>query len=144
MATKVRITYFKNNFLDVKVQHEKWDEWERCFTLWNVTLPGSAFIGLTAHTGDISDDHDIISVSTSNAVYHEETASDRARRKQNERKARLSMGFGFFSPSFPLFLVLMSSDLVFRIIKWIALLVLIGVGVMAARSFTAKRNAKRF
>ena len=90
-----------------------------------------------------ADEHDIVSVSTSNVVYHEESVAERSARLQAGRRSGLSMGacrfsnatdragFGFFG-------------LVFRLLKWLVVLVIIGVGVMAFRTWTAKRNSKRF
>jgi hypothetical protein len=54
ITAKLKLTYFKNQFLELQIQHEKWDEWQTCFTVFNVTLPGSPFLGYSAHTGDVS------------------------------------------------------------------------------------------
>lgn len=69
VATKLKITYIKSQLLDVKVQYKAWDDWSDCFSFENITLPINPFIGLTAMTGDVSDAHDIISVSTSSILF---------------------------------------------------------------------------
>ncbi|RKP40160.1 legume-like lectin, partial [Dimargaris cristalligena] len=60
---KASITYLKNKFLQVRMMVDK-DTWEDCFTATNVTLPNNLYMGFSAHTGDISDNHDLISVKT--------------------------------------------------------------------------------
>ncbi|KZT22503.1 hypothetical protein NEOLEDRAFT_1119579 [Neolentinus lepideus HHB14362 ss-1] len=68
VATKLRLTYFKDEYLDVKVQYRAWDEWTDCFTLTDVSIPPSPFLGFSALTGAVSDNHDIIAVTTSSAI----------------------------------------------------------------------------
>ncbi|KAF9073545.1 ERGIC53, mannose lectin, ER-golgi intermediate compartment [Rhodocollybia butyracea] len=68
IATKLRITYVKDTFLDVKVQYQAWDEWADCFYAEGVSLPQSPFLGFSAMTGDVSDAHDVIAVTTYSAI----------------------------------------------------------------------------
>ncbi|KAF8678963.1 Legume-like lectin family, partial [Rhizoctonia solani] len=68
IATKLKLTYFKDEYLNVQLHYKGWDEWTECFTVYDVSLPNTPYLGFTAHTGDISDNHDIISVSTSSAI----------------------------------------------------------------------------
>jgi len=68
VATKLKITYLKDKFLDVKVQYKAWDDWSDCLYLEGAKLPLAPFLGFSAMTGDISDAHDIISVTTYSAV----------------------------------------------------------------------------
>jgi len=68
VATKVKITYVKDNFLDVKIQFRAWDEWTDCFRKEKVSLLSAPFLGFSAMTGDVSDNHDIIAVTTYSAV----------------------------------------------------------------------------
>jgi mannose-binding lectin 2 len=39
-----------------------------CFTIPNVTIPSAAYLGFTALTGEVSDNHDIISITTNNII----------------------------------------------------------------------------
>ncbi|KAF6761117.1 lectin [Ephemerocybe angulata] len=68
VATKLKVTYVKGSFLDVKIQYKAWDEWTDCFNIPGITLPTNPFIGFTALTGDVSDAHDIISVTSYSAI----------------------------------------------------------------------------
>ncbi|RDB25391.1 hypothetical protein Hypma_007451 [Hypsizygus marmoreus] len=68
VATKLKVTYVKDKFLDVKIQYKAWDDWSDCFLLKNITLPPNPFLGFTAMTGDVSDAHDIITVTTYSAI----------------------------------------------------------------------------
>ncbi|CUA74527.1 L-type lectin-like domain-containing protein C126,08c [Rhizoctonia solani] len=68
IATKLKLTYFRDEYLNVQIQYKGWDEWTECFTVYDVSLPNTPYLGFTAHTGDVSDNHDIISISTSSAI----------------------------------------------------------------------------
>ncbi|KAJ7721534.1 legume-like lectin family-domain-containing protein [Mycena metata] len=74
VATKVKITYVKDDFLDVKIQYRAWDEWTDCFRKEKVSLIAAPFLGFSAMTGDVSDNHDIISVTTYSAVLSPQSA----------------------------------------------------------------------
>jgi len=68
VATKLKVTYVRDKFLDVKIQHKAWDDWSDCFHVKNLTLPPNPFLGFSAMTGDVSDAHDIITVTTYSAI----------------------------------------------------------------------------
>ncbi|KAF8932930.1 concanavalin A-like lectin/glucanase domain-containing protein [Dissophora ornata] len=66
VPTKGRITYnAASSALNLKLQTSEWDLWEECFTLMDFKLPPSVYLGFTAHTGEVHENHDIIGVSTS-------------------------------------------------------------------------------
>jgi len=67
VTTKLKLTYVKDEYLDLKVQYRAWDDWTPCFTLRNISIPMAPYIGFTALTGDVYDNHDIISVNTLSA-----------------------------------------------------------------------------
>ncbi|KAI9633926.1 lectin [Dioszegia hungarica] len=61
--TKARLTYLKSSLLQLQVMTRHHDEWSTCFEI-EAKLPDQPYIGFTAATGDVSDDHDIITVTT--------------------------------------------------------------------------------
>ncbi|KAJ1894814.1 hypothetical protein LPJ66_004961 [Kickxella alabastrina] len=60
--SKASITYLKGQFINVQLKLQPKEKWINCFTITNVTLPENSYLGFTALTGDISDNHDIVSV----------------------------------------------------------------------------------
>lgn len=76
VATKFRFTYVKDVFTELALHYDEWDSWETCFKLGNLTVPSNPYIGFSAATGDVSDYHDIISVSTSHIVYKQRTKQE--------------------------------------------------------------------
>ncbi|KAF9910627.1 hypothetical protein BX616_010823 [Lobosporangium transversale] len=66
IPTKGRITYYRESgTLTFQIQTVAWDQWDPCFTLYDVKLPPLSYLGFTAVTGEVHDNHDIISVTTS-------------------------------------------------------------------------------
>ncbi|EMD32939.1 hypothetical protein CERSUDRAFT_87642 [Gelatoporia subvermispora B] len=68
VATKLKITYLKDAYLNVKIQYKAWDDWTECFTVPGFVLPNAPYLGFSAMTGDVADNHDIISVTTYSAI----------------------------------------------------------------------------
>ncbi|KAI0295303.1 legume-like lectin family-domain-containing protein [Russula brevipes] len=97
VATKLKVIYVKDTVLDVKIQSRGWEQWNDCFTLKDISLPMNPYIGLTAMTGDVSDAHDIVSVSVFSAVL---SAAEAPRDKLQV----IHSGAGWFS-SFVRFLI---------------------------------------
>ncbi|EGG10662.1 uncharacterized protein MELLADRAFT_47114 [Melampsora larici-populina 98AG31] len=148
VASKLRISYVQSKFLEVLVHHEKWDEWNHCFTIENYSLPDKPILGFTAHTGEVSDAHDIVSVSSTGIVYHPpEDLNNPSKKKpawSNHDEGNRSGG-GIGSGRMGLGAQILT---VFAwIIKWGTLLGLIGlVGFGAKKYFNKyqKESLKRF
>ncbi|KAI5465599.1 concanavalin A-like lectin/glucanase domain-containing protein [Mariannaea sp. PMI_226] len=67
VPTKLRLTYFQDKQLKLELQYKNEDEWQLCFeTEEPPTIPNIAYVGFTAETGELSDNHDIISVTAKN------------------------------------------------------------------------------
>ncbi|OAA58582.1 lectin family integral membrane [Niveomyces insectorum RCEF 264] len=61
-----RLTYFQDKSLKLELQYKAEGEWTLCFeTSEPPTLPPVTYLGFSAETGELSDNHDIISVSVS-------------------------------------------------------------------------------
>lgn len=118
--------------MKLQIQHQEWDKWETCFTIPKVTLPGVVYLGFSAHTGDVSDNHDIISISTHNVVWHPPNENYTPKTRSRTRSTlRNSTGGGALS-------------VIFSIVKWFFLAVLVVVAVIAFMSWRNKKRAKRF
>ncbi|CAG7984166.1 unnamed protein product [Penicillium salamii] len=70
IPTKARLTYFQDKSLSLELQYKSEDTWAECFTLnaedSNIAIPSVAYLGLSAETGELSDNHDIISLKAEN------------------------------------------------------------------------------
>lgn len=55
---------YENDVLSMKTDFESTGEWNECFTVRGVILPTGYHIGVSAATGELSDNHDIISIKT--------------------------------------------------------------------------------
>jgi mannose-binding lectin 2 len=66
VPTKARVTYFQEKSLTVDLMYKKEDEWTPCFEVPNIKLPAIAYLGFSAETGELSDNHDIVKVETKN------------------------------------------------------------------------------
>lgn len=67
VPTKARLTYFQDKSLKLELQYKQEDQWELCFESNEPpTIPSVAYLGFSAETGELSDNHDIISVNTKN------------------------------------------------------------------------------
>ena len=65
-TAKARLTYFQDAYLKLELQHKDAPNWVECFRLDSVTIPSVAYLGFSAHTGELSDHHEIIRVDTRN------------------------------------------------------------------------------
>ncbi|KAG9510689.1 VIP36-like protein [Fragariocoptes setiger] len=59
--TRALITYY-NDEITIKIDVEGDNEWHDCFKVTGVYLPPYYYFGITAATGDLSDNHDILYV----------------------------------------------------------------------------------
>ncbi|PLB39518.1 legume-like lectin family protein [Aspergillus candidus] len=70
VPTKARLTYFQDKSLTLDLQYKAENTWTNCFTLTapetNIAIPSVAYLGFSGETGELSDNHDIISVKSQN------------------------------------------------------------------------------
>ncbi|EAW14073.1 legume-like lectin family protein [Aspergillus clavatus NRRL 1] len=70
IPTKARLTYFQDKSLTLDLQYKSEDTWVNCFTLnapdANIAIPSVSYLGFSAETGELSDNHDIVSVKAQN------------------------------------------------------------------------------
>jgi len=78
IPTKARLTYFQDKTLKLELQFKKEDEWMLCFETYEPpAIPSVAYLGFSAETGELSDNHDIVSVQAKN-LYSTKGQEDRA------------------------------------------------------------------
>ncbi|KIH90613.1 lectin, mannose-binding protein 2 [Sporothrix brasiliensis 5110] len=66
IPTLFRLTYFQDKSLKLELQYKNEGEWTLCFeTSDPPTLPPATYLGFSAETGELSDNHDLISVAVS-------------------------------------------------------------------------------
>ncbi|KAK3990593.1 concanavalin A-like lectin/glucanase domain-containing protein [Cladorrhinum sp. PSN332] len=67
VPTKFRLTYFQDKYIKLELQYKTEGEWTLCFeTNEPPAIPQVAYLGFSAETGELSDNHDIISVNAKN------------------------------------------------------------------------------
>jgi len=54
IPTRAKLTYFQENYLLLDLQYKNIDQWVQCFNVPNVTLPQVAYLGFSAHCGELS------------------------------------------------------------------------------------------
>ena len=67
VPTRLRLTYFQDKYLKLELQYKSEGEWTLCFeTNEPPAIPQVAYLGFSAETGELSDNHDIISITANN------------------------------------------------------------------------------
>ena len=71
--------------LRLDLMYKAHDEWTECFETGPITLPSVGYLGFSAETGELSDNHDIITVATNNLYISESYGSTKGDgRRPNE------------------------------------------------------------
>ncbi|EYE97696.1 legume-like lectin family protein [Aspergillus ruber CBS 135680] len=112
IPTKARLTYFHDQSLTLELQYKSEDSWTTCFELnaeeANIAIPSVAYLGLSAETGELSDNHDVISLKTQNLYSvgggpagparggSSSASKDRGTVKTSKSKTKESDGWGWF------------------------------------------------
>ena len=81
---------YERDVLTVSTDIEGKNAWRECFTVKGVRLPTGYYFGASATTGDLSDNHDIISVR----LYELEVPED----KEEEDRSKIAPAAAFFAP----------------------------------------------
>ncbi|KAI8801295.1 vesicular integral-membrane protein VIP36 precursor [Cladochytrium replicatum] len=129
--TKAKVKYIKNGYLQVQLNVRGNDDWEDCFLVRNVSLPAQGYLGFTAMTGDVHDNHDILRLSVNSIVNpadYRKPGKPAAESQSETRGSKSSSGGG-------------------RVWVWllaIFILVAVGYGAYAVYNQSQRRNLKRF
>lgn len=170
VATKAKLTHVKDVYTELSIHHNEWDHWESCFKLDNITFPVNPYLGFSALTGEVSDNHEVISIATSNIVYRNRTAQQIKEQKmqhfpekfgikkpktsrwsfggntKGHSEDEFSRGSSGHSKSGGGFFGLIGSffRLIFTLVKWALVLAAIGAIVMLGLQYQKRKNLKRF
>ena len=77
--------------LRLELMYKAPEEWTECFETGPVTLPNIGYLGFSAETGELSDNHDILSVTTHNLHVAQEfnnRPGDNSRQRQKDATVR--------------------------------------------------------
>ncbi|KAI1333490.1 concanavalin A-like lectin/glucanase domain-containing protein [Xylariaceae sp. FL0016] len=67
IPTKLKLTYFQDKSLKLELQYKTEGEWQLCFeTNEPPAIPPVTYLGFSAETGELSDNHDIVSIEAKN------------------------------------------------------------------------------
>ncbi|OAX84394.1 hypothetical protein ACJ72_01226 [Emergomyces africanus] len=109
IPTKARITYFQDKSLSVDLQYKSDFSWTPCFTIeaseeQPINVPTVSYLGVSAETGELSDNHDIISINTY-SLYNQVPGDQRTGsgagvgagtgKKKNKQKAKAGKGAAY-------------------------------------------------
>lgn len=169
VATKGKLIHVKDVYTELQIHHSEWDHWQSCFKLDNITLPVNPYLGFSALTGDVSDNHDIVSVTTSNIVYRNRTPHQmREMRKQHfpekygVKTKKKTWSFGgntkgwssdISEPSVKsggggrggfVGFVVGVFGVVFWLVKWGLILAAVGALIMLGLQYQKRQSMKRF
>ncbi|KAH9455271.1 hypothetical protein Pst134EA_022746 [Puccinia striiformis f. sp. tritici] len=136
VSTKLQINYVRGRFLELLVQHDKWDEWDHCFTVSNYTLPENIFLGFSAHTGEVSDAHDILSVATNGLVYHPPRTANTGSKSSTHHDWNGNIGGGIGSGALGFWGSL--GAYLFLATKWSLIFACVGLALFGGKKYFAK------
>ena len=76
--TKFKLTYFQDKYLKLELMYKSEGEWTLCFeTNEPPAIPQVAYLGFSSETGELSDNHDIISISAKN-LYQSQSSTGKS------------------------------------------------------------------
>ncbi|KAG6035157.1 hypothetical protein E4U41_006235 [Claviceps citrina] len=132
VPTKLRLTYIQDKQLRLDLQYKEEDEWTSCFVVDKPPqIPNIAYLGFSAETGELSDNHDIISVTTKNLYKPAVTSNNGAgtSKGRNVNSDQITKGKGTWTMFF---------------IKIFLFLFVVGGGYIGYTAYRAKNRSHRF
>lgn len=111
VPTKLRLTYIQDKKLKLDLQYREENEWQSCFEVDQPpAIPNIAYLGFSAETGELSDNHDIISIATKNLYNSPGTTTNRGGKGNAKVKSNVVKEGGswtwFFTKIFLFFMVI--------------------------------------
>uniref|UniRef100_L2G975 Lectin family integral membrane n=1 Tax=Colletotrichum fructicola (strain Nara gc5) TaxID=1213859 RepID=L2G975_COLFN len=92
VPTKAKVTYFQDKQLKLELQYKSEGDWTLCFeTESPPAIPQIAYLGFSAETGELSDNHDIISIQAKN-LYTTQTGKGSSKTTPGSGKGKKGSG----------------------------------------------------
>ncbi|KAK5990064.1 L-type lectin-like domain-containing protein [Cladobotryum mycophilum] len=133
VPTKMRLTYFQDKSLKLELQYRTEGEWTTCFELDNPpAIPNIAYLGFSAETGELSDNHDIISVAAKN-LYISPAAAGASAAKGRNSGSKVKYGKADSEGSWTWFFT-----------KIFLVIIVAGGGYVGFTAYRAKARSHRF
>lgn len=93
VPSKFRLTYFQDKQLKLELQYKKEDDWILCFeTNEPPTIPNVAYLGFSSETGELSDNHDIVSINAKNLYASNPSSTPGSSRRKGSGPKRSKKG----------------------------------------------------
>ena len=97
IPTKLRLTYFQDKYLKLELQYKSVGEWTLCFeTNQPPAIPQVAYLGFSAETGELSDNHDIISIEARNLYTAQPTSRPTPGSGRGKKTAKEGSSWSWF------------------------------------------------
>ncbi|KAG5960082.1 hypothetical protein E4U58_004782 [Claviceps cyperi] len=134
VPTKLRLTYIQDKQLKLDLQYREENEWTSCFVVDKPPqIPNVAYLGFSAETGELSDQHDIISVSTKNLY----TSAGTTKNNPGAAASRGRSGHGDGMPNH-------GSTWTMFFTKIILFILVVGGAYIGYTAYRAKNKSHRF
>jgi len=133
--SRAKLTYFQDKSLSLQLMY-KTETWVDCFSVEStpekpIKMPNTAYLGFSAHTGELTDNFDIISLETKNMYnpVNSQTGRNRSNQRAGSGRGRAekkSGGWGWF---------------LFKIVIFI---LVAGGGYVGFTMYRSKKRSSRF
>jgi len=136
MTTKGKLTYFQENYLQLELMYKVPDTWVTCFNVPNVTLPTVGYLGFSAQTGELSDNHDIITISSRNLYIAPANAKSSSKSKSSGASRKSKDSYSSSSDS--------EGGWTWFLIKILLFVVLVIGGYVGYTAYRTSKRSSRF
>jgi mannose-binding lectin 2 len=135
VPTKLRLTYFYDKQLKLELQYKSETEWQTCFDLEKPpAIPSVAYLGFSAETGELSDNHDIIAVRSKNLYQAGGASKPSSPGNKNSRPAATKFDTGAAS----------GGSWTWFFTKMILFILVLGAAYVGFTAYRARAKSHRF
>lgn len=140
IPTKARLTYFQDKYLALDLQYKSDSSWTSCFKITpsndlQIKIPSIAYLGFSAETGELSDNHDLLEVNTYSL--YSQSGGQPSQPASNGKKSKSKGSSGTAEQK-------AGGSWFWTLFKVVMFLVLIGGAYVGWTAYRAKRGGSRF